>query len=95
MNELSKILIEFITNRSKKMKKEINEYISENVMDDLYVIYNIVQNNYQHNIENAISEIEQTNTEKCDDIFPFHVIDHLIENSWNVIKAQPIACGWV
>lgn len=68
MNELSKILIEFITNRSKKMKKEINEYISENVMDDLYVIYNIVQNNYQHNIENAISEIEQTNTEKCDDI---------------------------
>ena len=34
-------------------------------------------------------------TEKCDDVFPFQVMEHLIENSWNVVKAQPIACGWV
>lgn len=34
-------------------------------------------------------------TEKCDEVFPFLVMDHLIENSTNVLNAQPIGCGWV
>ena len=34
-------------------------------------------------------------TEKCDDVFPFMFIEHLIDNSKNVLSAQPIGFAWI
>ncbi|OHT12312.1 hypothetical protein TRFO_17893 [Tritrichomonas foetus] len=50
-------------------------------------------------VNNAMVRLSVMNmteeTDKCDDIFPFKLLEHLIDNSWNVLKAQPIAFAWV
>ncbi|OHT07285.1 hypothetical protein TRFO_24625 [Tritrichomonas foetus] len=34
-------------------------------------------------------------TDKCDDVFPFMLMDHLIQNSSNVMNAQPVGYAWI
>lgn len=82
IDNVNDLLKEFIEHRSNRFKQTIDEYVRERLFIDLNVILQIVQNNFQNDLSNAIKEIEHKSILANDD-------DDIVQNIYDFSISIP------